>query len=189
MDTELTLSLALHISLIDWNFLLKAWYNDKEYVITQPIDDHMSFSAVREVLIAEWKLLAQCAGIKEEFNQLIRDAGIKVPSMFLQSGVNLVTWTNFFQLSILTLKIHSMEKLSPSRPQAAAPCPILDSLWRHCSLVGITTTQFVSSQEVTILALWTMTWPKQYTLLFTLHGYTHENSSFFATCHLRHDTD
>jgi hypothetical protein len=83
-------SFSLHISLINWVFLLKARYNNKEYVITQPFDDHMSFSAVREVLIAEFKLLAQCAGIKEEFDKLIQDTGIKVLGMFLQCHVKLM---------------------------------------------------------------------------------------------------
>ncbi|KAF8967103.1 kinase-like domain-containing protein [Flammula alnicola] len=59
-----------------------ARYNDKEYVITQPFDDNMSFSAVREVLIAEFKLLAQCDGIKEQFNKFIQDAGVKVPAFY-----------------------------------------------------------------------------------------------------------
>jgi hypothetical protein len=51
----------------------------------------MSFSAVQEVLIAEFKLLAQCAGIKEEFDKYIRDAGIKVPGTFFQCHIKLVT--------------------------------------------------------------------------------------------------
>lgn len=66
---------------------MKARYNNKEYVITQPIDRNMSFSAVREVLIAEFKLLAQCAGIKEQFDKHIQDTGIKVPGKFLECGV------------------------------------------------------------------------------------------------------
>ena len=61
----------------------KARYNDKEYVITQPFNDNRSFSAVREVLMAEFKLLAQCARIKEESDKLIQDSGIQVPGMLL----------------------------------------------------------------------------------------------------------
>lgn len=88
-------SFSLHISLINWFFLLKAWYNGKEYVITQPFDDHMSFSAVQEVLIAEFKLLVQCARIKEEFDKLVQDIGIKVPGMFFKfqcSGKLIMNW-------------------------------------------------------------------------------------------------
>lgn len=55
----------------------------------------MSFFAVREVLIAEFKLLAQCAGIKEQFDKIIQDVGIKVPGMyrmFLECGIKLMNW-------------------------------------------------------------------------------------------------
>ncbi|KJA15082.1 hypothetical protein HYPSUDRAFT_149593 [Hypholoma sublateritium FD-334 SS-4] len=37
----------------------------------------MSFSSVREVLIAELKLLAQCDGIKQKFNEFISEGGIE----------------------------------------------------------------------------------------------------------------
>ncbi|KAF8811205.1 hypothetical protein BYT27DRAFT_7277825 [Phlegmacium glaucopus] len=54
-----------------------------EYVVTQPFDDNMSFLAVREVLITKFKLLAQCDGIKQKFDEFIQDAGIEgVPYLF-----------------------------------------------------------------------------------------------------------
>ncbi|KIM43483.1 hypothetical protein M413DRAFT_381678 [Hebeloma cylindrosporum] len=60
-----------------------ARYNDKEYVITQPSDDTMSFSAVREVLIAELTLLAQCDGIKQKFDEFIQDGSVEgVPAFY-----------------------------------------------------------------------------------------------------------
>jgi len=115
----------------------------------------MSFLAVQEVLIAEFKLLAQCDGIKEQFDKLIEDTGVKVPGMFLQCSINLRTEINFSQHFTSILKIHSMEKLSRSQPQAAAPCLILDSSRLRCSLVGVMMTQFVSSRGMTALALQT----------------------------------
>jgi hypothetical protein len=45
----------------------------------------MSFLAVREVLIAELKLLAQCDGIKQKFDEFIRDGDVeRVPSTFFK---------------------------------------------------------------------------------------------------------
>jgi hypothetical protein len=37
----------------------------------------MSFSEVRTVLMAELKLLAQCDGIKEKFDEFIAEGGVK----------------------------------------------------------------------------------------------------------------
>ncbi|KAF8805081.1 hypothetical protein BYT27DRAFT_7258664 [Phlegmacium glaucopus] len=54
-----------------------ARYNNKEYVVTQPFNDNMSFLAVQEVLIAEFKLLVQCDGIKQKFDEFIQDAGVE----------------------------------------------------------------------------------------------------------------
>ena len=43
----------------------------------------MSFSAVREVLVAELKLLAQCDGIKQKFDEFVQDGGVEgVPCTF-----------------------------------------------------------------------------------------------------------
>ena len=64
----------------------KARYNNKEYVITQPFDKNMFFSDVWEVLLTELKLLAQCDGIKEKFNEFIKEGDVKgVPGMFLNT--------------------------------------------------------------------------------------------------------
>ena len=55
---------------------MKARYDNKEYVITQPIDEYMSFSAVQEVLMAELKPLAQCDGVKQRFDEFIGVEGV-----------------------------------------------------------------------------------------------------------------
>jgi hypothetical protein len=63
---------------------LKARYDNKEYVITQPIDEYMYFTDVREVLFAELKLLAQCDGIKQKFDEFIEESSVEgVPGNIL----------------------------------------------------------------------------------------------------------
>ncbi|KAF8238077.1 hypothetical protein L208DRAFT_1375366 [Tricholoma matsutake] len=60
-----------------------ARYNNKEYVITQPFDEYMSLSDVRAVLMTELKLLAQCDGIKEKFDEFIKEDDVKgVPAFY-----------------------------------------------------------------------------------------------------------
>jgi len=45
----------------------------------------MSFSSVREVLIAELKLLAQCDGIKQKFDEFVQEVGVDgIPGMFFE---------------------------------------------------------------------------------------------------------
>lgn len=45
----------------------------------------MFFTSVREVLIAEFKLLAQCHGIKLKFDEFIQEAGVEgIPRMFFE---------------------------------------------------------------------------------------------------------
>ncbi|KAK2459392.1 hypothetical protein APHAL10511_008590 [Amanita phalloides] len=60
-----------------------AHYNNKEYVITQPFDEHMSLSDVWGILLAELKLLAQCDGINKEFDRFIKEGNIKgIPAFY-----------------------------------------------------------------------------------------------------------
>ena len=67
---------------------MKARYNGKEYVITQPIDENMSFNAVHEVLIAKFELLAQCNGIKQKFDEFVKGGDVQgVPGMSFKSAV------------------------------------------------------------------------------------------------------
>jgi hypothetical protein len=42
--------------------------NDQEYVVTQPIDDHLLDSEVHAILKAEYELLSQCDGLKDRFD-------------------------------------------------------------------------------------------------------------------------
>lgn len=54
-------------------YVFKAHYNNKEYVITQPFDEYLSLFDVQATLHAELKLLAQCNGIKGEFEKYVQE--------------------------------------------------------------------------------------------------------------------
>ena len=52
----------------------------------------MTFLDVKVVLMAEFKLLAQCDGIKEKFDEFIKDGGIEgVPGMFQMPLLSLMS--------------------------------------------------------------------------------------------------
>ena len=65
-------------------YVFKAHCNNKEYVITQPFDEYLSLFDVQATLHAELKLLAQCNGIKGEFEKYVQEGEFwGVPWMFL----------------------------------------------------------------------------------------------------------
>lgn len=50
------------------HFFIQARFQDQEYVVTQPTDDHLLDSEVRAILKAEYELLGQCDGFKDRFD-------------------------------------------------------------------------------------------------------------------------
>ncbi|KAG6915402.1 hypothetical protein DXG01_011656 [Tephrocybe rancida] len=53
-----------------------ARFNNKEYVLTQPIDEAMSEGDTKDILTDEFKLLCQCAGFKKHFDNYARANGV-----------------------------------------------------------------------------------------------------------------
>ncbi|KAG6872428.1 hypothetical protein C0995_009825 [Termitomyces sp. Mi166 len=60
-----------------------ARFKDKEYVLTQLIDEMMSKEDVKEVLKTKFELLCQCAGFKQHFDNYARTRGVHtIPSFY-----------------------------------------------------------------------------------------------------------
>ena len=54
----------------------KARFNHEEYVVTFPVDLHMSEEEVKKVLEAEYKLLCLCDTFKHAFDEVAHSAGV-----------------------------------------------------------------------------------------------------------------
>ena len=61
---------------------MQARFNGREYVVTQPVDSHMSSDAVETLLKAEYALLCMGSCFKTEFDSYAQERGITtIPGM------------------------------------------------------------------------------------------------------------